>query len=65
VSSFPLPRKGADDNIPNTQYGMTSARFIEMMMRDGVHMNEELDGEPPTNPIMPTQSTVNRPREME
>lgn len=61
---IPLPRE-AEDDIIDKPCGMPTGEVIKMMEADGVHMNMLLDGEPPTNPILPCQSTVNRPREME
>ncbi len=63
--SVPLPREGADNSIPNTQYGMTPARYVEMLNAEGTNMSGPLDGLSPDAPILPVQATRKNPREME
>lgn len=63
--NVPEPREGADDSIPDTQYGMTSADYVEMLNADGTNLNGPHDDVLPTFPLMPTQATVKNPREME
>lgn len=63
--SVPEPREGADNIIPDTQYGMPSARYVEMLNEEGLNMSGPLDGLPPAHPILPVQATRKNPREME